>query len=116
MANVCAYQFMLRPREEESSHACLDAVRDEIADWICEIYRVVGLKGVAIPFDGTCIAPHPTHELWSEQRECATHRLASIEWVWPEGEDASLSWLLACTVACDDRAVEVALVVQVVSR
>jgi hypothetical protein len=116
MANVCTYQFMLRPREGQSSHACFDAVRDEIADWICEVYRAVGLQGVAIPFDGSCLAPHPTHELWSEQRECATHRLASIEWVWPEGEDPTLSWMLACTTACDDKAVEVALVIRIVSR
>ncbi len=116
MANVCAYQFVLRPREGQSSADCLDAVRDEIADWICDIYRAVGLEGVAIPFDGTCLAPHPTHELWSEQRECSTHRLATIEWVWPEDVDPTLSWLLACTVACDDKAVQVSLLVQIVSR
>ncbi|HWG42758.1 MAG TPA: hypothetical protein VN688_08230 [Gemmataceae bacterium] len=116
MAIVCAYQFVLQPNEGQSSQDCLDAVRDEIADWICEIYRAVGLTGVAIPFDGTCLAPHPTHELWSEQRECATHRLATIEWVWPEGEDLSLSWLLACTAACDDRSVQVALLIHLVSR
>ena len=116
MANVCAYQFVLRPREGQSSRDCLDAVRDEIADWICEIYRAVGQQGVAIPFDGTCLAPHPTHELWSEQRECATHRLATMEWVWPEGEDPTLAWVLACNVACDDSAVQVALVIRIVSR
>jgi hypothetical protein len=116
MANVCTYQFLLRPREGQTSRDCFDAVRDEIADWICEIYRAVGLQGVAIPFDGSCLAPHPTHELWSEQREAATHRLASIEWVWPEGEDPTLSWMLAATMACDDKAVEVALVIRIVSR
>lgn len=116
MANVCAYQFTLRPLQGQSSHACFDAVRNEVADWICEIYRVVGMQGVAIPFDGSCLAPHPTHELWSEQLQCAGHRLASIEWVWPEGEDPTLSWMLDGTVACDDKAVEVALVVRIVSR
>ena len=116
MANVCAYQFVLRPREGQTSRDCLDAVRDEIADWICEIYRAVGMEGVAIPFDGTCLAPHPTHELWSDQRDGATHRLATIEWVWPEGEDPTLSWVLACTAACDDNAVQVALVIRIVSR
>jgi hypothetical protein len=116
MANVCAYQFVLRPHEGQTSHACFDAVRDEMADWICEIYRAVGWQGVAVPFDGTCLAPHPTHELWSDQRVCATHRLASIEWVWPEGEDPTLSWMLACTTACDDKAVEVALIIRIVSR
>ncbi|MGH7170861.1 MAG: hypothetical protein ACRELG_11330 [Gemmataceae bacterium] len=116
MANICAYQFVLRPKEGESSRDCLDAVRDEIADWIGEIYRAVGLAGVAMPFDGTCLAPHPTHELWSDQRDGATHRLATIEWVWPEGEDPTLAWVLACTVACDDNAVQVALVIRVVSR
>jgi hypothetical protein len=116
MANVCAYQFVLRPRAGESSGACLDAARDEIADWIGDIYRAVGLEGVAIPFDGTCVSPHPTHELWSEQRDGATHRLATIDWVYPEGEDPSLCWQLACTLAGDDRAVEVALVVRIISR
>lgn len=116
MAYVCAYQFVLRPHEGQSSLDCLDAVRDEIADWIGDIYRAVGMQGVAIPFDGTCLAPHPTHELWSDQRECATHRLATIEWVWPEGQDPTLAWMLDCAVACDDRAVQVALVIQLVSR
>jgi hypothetical protein len=116
MANVSAYQFVLRPRAGQSSRECLDAVRDEIADWIGEIYRAVGLEGVAIPFDGTCLALHPAHELWSHQYDGATHRLATIEWVWPEGEDPTLSWVLACTMACDDAAVQVALVVQIVSR
>jgi len=116
MSNVCAYQFVLRPRKGQSSRDCLDAARDEIADWICEIYRAVGQQGVAIPFDGTCLAPHPTHELWSDQRDGATHRLATIEWVWPEGEDPTLAWVLACAVACDDRAVQVALVIRIVSR
>lgn len=116
MANVCAYQFVLRPRKGQSSRECLDAVRDEMADWICELYRAVGMGGVAIPFDGTCLAPHPTHELWSDQRECATHRLATIEWVWPEGEDPTLSWMLAFSAACDDKAVQVDLLIQIVSR
>src|SRR5262245_21570241 len=40
MAIVCAYQFVLRPQEGQSGPDCFDAVRDEIADWICEIYRV----------------------------------------------------------------------------
>jgi hypothetical protein len=116
MANVCAYQFVLRPRKGQSSRECLDAVRDEMADWICELYRAVGMGGVALPFDGTCLAPHPTHELWSDQRECTTHRLATIEWVWPEGEDPTLSWVLAFSAACDDRAVQVDLLIQIVSR
>jgi hypothetical protein len=116
MANVCAYQFVLRPRQGESSHHCLDAVRDEIADWIGDIYRAVGMEGVAIPFDGTCLSPHPTHELWSDQRDAATHRLATIEWLYPEGEDPSLCWQLACTLACDDKAVQAALLIQIVSR
>jgi hypothetical protein len=116
MANVCVYQFVLRPRAGQSSRECLDAVRDEIADWICDIYRTFGMDGVAIPFDGTCLSPHPTHELWSHQHDGATHRLATIEWVWPEGEDPTLSWMLTCTLACDDTAVQVALVVQIVSR
>jgi hypothetical protein len=116
MANVCAYQFVLRPREGQSSQDCLDAVRDEMADWICEIYRAVGLDGVAIPFDGTSTPPHPAHELWSDQRECTTHRLATIEWAWPDGDDPTLSWLLSCTVACDDKAVQTALLIQIVSR
>ncbi len=100
----------------QSSQECFDAVRDEIADWICEIYRAVGREGVAIPFDGTCVTLHPTHELWSEQRDCSTHRLATIEWAWPDGDDPTLSWLLACTVACDDKAVQTSLLVQIVSR
>lgn len=116
MANVCAYQFVLRPHAGQSSRDCLDAVRDEMADWICEFYRAVGLQGVAIPFDGTSLAPYPTHELWSDQRDGASHRLATIEWVWPQGEDPTLSWLLACSAACDDNAVEAALVIQIVSR
>jgi hypothetical protein len=116
MADVCVYQFVLRPQSRQSSRDCLDAVRDEIADWICEIYRVVGLEGVALPFDGTCLAPHPTHELWSDQRDGATHRLATIEWVWPEGEDPTLAWVLACMVGCDDNAVQIALLVRIVSR
>jgi hypothetical protein len=116
MANVCAYQFVLRPRKGQSSRTCLDAARDEMADWICELYRAVGMGGVALPFDGTCLTPHPTHELWSDQRECETHRMATIEWVWPEGEDPTLSWVLDFAAACDDRAVEVSLLVQIVSR
>jgi hypothetical protein len=116
MATVCAYQFVLRPREGQSGPDCFDAVRDEIADWICEIYRTVGMAGVAIPFDGTCLAPHPAHELWSEQHACSTHRLATIEWVWPEGEDRTLCWSLACTVACDDKTVQTALLIRIVSR
>lgn len=116
MANVSAYQFELRPRAGQSSRDCLDAARDEIADWICDIYRTVGLSGVAIPFDGTCLSPHPTHELWSRQYDAGTHRLATVEWVWPEGEDPTLAWMLTCTLACDEKAVQVALVVQIVSR
>ena len=116
MANLCAYQFVLRPLDGQSGRDCLDAVRDEMADWIGEIYRAGGFSGVAIPFDGSCVSPHPTHELWSEQRDCSTHRLTTIEWVWPEGRDATLSWMLACTVACDEKAVQVSLVIRIVSR
>jgi hypothetical protein len=116
MATICAYQFVLRPLKGQSSRDCLDASRDEIADWICDIYRSVGMQGVAIPFDGTCLSPHPSHELWSEQRECTTHRLATLEWVWPEGNDPSLSWSFSAAAACDEEAVEVALVIQIVSR
>jgi hypothetical protein len=116
MANVCAYQFVLRPRQEQSSPDCLDAVRDEIADWVCEIYRAVGLSGVAIPFDGTSTPPHPAHELWSDQRECATHRLAMLEWAWPDGDDPTLRWTLTCTAACDERSVQVSLLIQIVSQ
>lgn len=116
MPQVCAYQFVLRPRDGESSQHCLDGVRDEITDWIGDIYRANNMEGVAIPFDGTCLAPHPTHELWSDQRECATHRLATLEWVWPEGVDPTLSWMLDFAVACDDKAVQVSLRVQLVSR
>jgi hypothetical protein len=116
MGIACAYQFTIHPPPGHTASTCLDAIRNQVVRWVCKTYRQMGHTGVAIPFDGSCQTPHAGHTLSSDQQHCETHRLATLEWGWPDRSDPNLCWLFACAVACDEVAVEVALQVQLAAR
>jgi hypothetical protein len=117
MRTIMAYQFTIHPPGGRTSRACLDAVRDKIARWVCDVLRENGMPGVAIPFDGTCIRPRDNTEVWSDQQDCETHQLATLDWLLPSGNvDPALMWRFTVELACDDKTVEVALLVHSVAR
>jgi hypothetical protein len=113
MKRLIALQFDLQPRPRQTSRECLAAVRDVLAEWLRGIFRGSGVHDVQVAFDGSRVAPAPGHEVRAEQRECATHQLASLEWRFPEPRDPALVWQFTGVVACEGRSVQTALQIRV---
>jgi hypothetical protein len=116
MRNLIVYQFEVQPRPGQTSRECLAAVRDELTEWLRDLFRGLGVHDLQLPFDGSRAAPVDGHELGTEQLECASHRLATLEWEFPEPREPAVVWHFAGVLACDTRSVQLALQIGVRGR
>jgi hypothetical protein len=112
MKLLIASQFELQPRSGQTSRECLAAVREEMTGWLRGIFRGLGVHDLQLPFNGTAVMPTPGHEVRTDQQECATHRLATLEWEFSELRDPTLVWQFAGVLACDARSVQAALLIR----
>jgi hypothetical protein len=104
-----AYQFELEPQASQTSRQCLVQVRDLIAGWVREVEGLAGNRW-PLPFNGSSVPARPGHEVTTDQQECATHALATLDWEFADQRDPFQVWRLSCTLACDADRVQVALV------
>lgn len=113
MKTLITFQFELQPHPGDTTRQCLAAVRAEVSDWLRGLFRGAGVHDLHLSFDGVTRTPQPDHELRTDEQDCATHCLTSWEWEFPEPRDPRAVWRFSCLLACDARAVQIALVVGV---
>jgi len=112
MKPLVAFQFEMQPRAGQTSRECLAAVRGEMTDWLRGLFRGMGVHDLQLSFDGSSVTPGAGHEVQTDERGCATHRLAALAWEFNDPQIPEITWRFSGVVACDARAVEVALVVR----
>ncbi|MCI0701723.1 MAG: hypothetical protein L0241_11625 [Planctomycetia bacterium] len=137
MGVIHATQFEVDPPAGQTTRQCLAAIRDKITGWIRSCY---GRKGETIPrfaFDGTGVAPAFEHEIRTDQQDSQIYQLVSVEWEFPERSPPKGGWhhggprveqtrdnthrrlpvwQFSSLLACDEKVVQVALVVRAVAE
>jgi hypothetical protein len=113
MKTLVAFQFELQPHPGQTGPECLAVVRSQTAGWLDDYFRGAGAPDLQLTYDGSEIVPHAGHKVRAEERACDTHRLVTLEWEYSEPHESATVWQFSAEVACDARAVDVALVVRV---
>src|SRR5665213_666872 len=111
MKTFMAYRLEIQPRHGQTSRECLDAVRDEIAEWARGIFRGLGVHDLQLALDGSPMEPYSGHTLAIASEVCDTHQLVSVDWVFPDAQ-TPVNWRFYALAACDARGVEVTMAVQ----
>lgn len=111
MKIVIAFQFEMQPRPGQTGRECLAAARGEVSDWVLGLFRGAGIHDLQLSFDGARASLRAGHEIRTDQQDCATHQLASVEWEFPEPRDPALLWQFSCVLASDAQAVQAALLI-----
>lgn len=130
MSILFAHHFEVVPRPGQTSRQCMGLIRELVAAWVSGSYGRRGANQIRFPFDGTAQVPQTDHEIWTNQQDCSTHQLATVEWSFPNtvppkgpvgyaslfvrqeplnGNDVTSVWRFSCQLACNAHAVEVAL-------
>lgn len=133
MSILLANQFEVDPRPGQTTRQCLLLIRHLVASWISRKCGRKESNPLRIPFDGSAITPKPGHVIWTNQQDSLTHQLATLEWCIPEPPPPSSLrrhdvmalrqefvdecgeipvCRFSCVLACDDKVIEVAMVVE----
>src|SRR5437870_13680054 len=84
MTLVRAYQFEIRPPPEETAGQCLEAVRDKVQAWAELSARRRGVNGLHFGLNGSTADLNRGHQVFSDEQDFGSHRLATLEWRFPE--------------------------------
>lgn len=116
MAVIWRYQFEIQPGNGQTSQTCHTEVRDMLAAWVRGSFRPPEALPPQLLFDGAWVSPSAGQQIQTDQGECDTHRLATLEWIVPEPPAAEYLFQLSAVLAADKQAVEASLLLQYLPR
>src|SRR5262245_28405841 len=103
---ACVFDVTV-PHPETAAHG-YSRIVNLASQWIAETYRHGYQADANLALDGVARTPLPGHSLQAAREDVdGICELTSIDWGYPDSEDAGLRWLTASRLARNNKVIEI---------